>query len=293
MSFAYNVRQVLEYAFGPSPDCDRLLERPPAADAASLPDEAIPVWSYWSGADSPTVERCLQSWRRHLPSPQYDIRVLGPETVARYVDVTHACFRSPNAALRSDYIRLALLDEYGGVWMDASVLLTRGLHEWDFLGTGDGRRCFNAFYNPGNMTTTCDYPVVETSVMAAPKGHALVRDWRDRLRQLGGECAETDIDAYMDRADARALQRKNLLRRYHVVYHMLQHALWYFGGLSAYAGVRLFKSWDYHFLTARADAPLDAHTPPLLKLVSSDRKRLDEALRAGRVPADAVVLAAA
>lgn len=281
----YHVSQIFDYLKA-SPHCGRKLHRPPSLSSApfSFP---IHVWSYWDGDPSPTVEACHASWMRHLPKDRFVIHLLTSSTVSEYVQQDHPCFASEMKALRSDYIRLSLLYVHGGVWLDASVLLLKGLEEWEFLASDGADRCFSAIFNASNMSKTCDYPVVETSVMASPPGHRLVGDWLNRLRRVGGQCKPSDVDAYMNTADDRALQRKNLFQRYHAVYHMLQHTLFYFGGLSKYDGVSLYNGRHYDFLSARVDlSHLDV---PLVKIVSNERKRLDALIRTKSLPKGAVL----
>lgn len=281
----YTAQQALDY-LTPSPDCRRILDVPPDPNASTALRWPIPVWSFWTGKPSETVALCHKSWRTHLPRDKYDIRILDDERLSDWIDTSHPCFDSPNAALKSDYIRIELLWKYGGIWMDSSVLLLMGFHEWEMLDKPDDLRCFSAFYNDRNMSRSCSFPIVETSCMVAPPGHALIGAWRDRLQRIADGCARPEFDKYFDENDSGALQRKNLFQYYHIVYHMLQHALHYYGGVEEFRGVHLYKGThaDFQFLAARADAPLRGASPPLIKLVADDRKRADAMLRSGTLP---------
>ena len=282
----YHLSQLFDYLH-PSPICGRKMHRPPISSSPSL-SFPIHVWSYWDGEVSPTVQACHASWRRHLPEDRFIIHLLTPSTVSDFVHQDHSCFASEMKALRSDYIRLSLLHRHGGVWLDASVLLLKGLDEWEFLGSEGADRCFSAIFNARNMSTTCDYPVVETSVMASPPGHKLVEDWMNRMYRVEGSCREGDVDAYMNAADDRALQRKNLWKRYHAVYHMLQHTFFYFGGLSKYDGASLYNAQHYglaYDVLARARQS----KAPFVKFIASERESLDSLLRAGSLPKDSIL----
>lgn len=86
------------------------------------------VWSYWEGERSALIDECESSWRVHL-GDAWDVRVLNARTIAEYGIELPAAFRSVLPALQADYVRLALLERYGGVWMDASVMLMAPLDD--------------------------------------------------------------------------------------------------------------------------------------------------------------------
>lgn len=288
----YRVRQLLQYAFGKSPSC------PPIITTAQVKDDVamtapIPVWSFWQGQDSLTVNLCIASWRKHLPSDRFHINVLNEQTIGDYVDTSHPCFHVDKPALRSDYLRLQLLDRYGGVWLDASVLLTRPLDEWDFLRGEITKRSFNAFYNPSNMSSTCSYPVIETAFMAAPKGHPLVRDWLDRLMQLLPDCSVADMDRYLKKSGQKCLQRKKLDKHYHIVYHMLQHALWNHNGIEHYPNVRLMNTVIYRYFEDDVLRPTDkVEIKPFYKLIKHSRDQTDTILNKGQINPNSIIMQA-
>jgi capsular polysaccharide synthesis protein/polysaccharide pyruvyl transferase len=89
------------------------------------------IWTCWlQGRDRAPrlVQRCLSSWERK--NPGWQVRCLDQRLVRRYLDlpdlrgkvITHASF--------SDVIRILLLREYGGVWVDATLYCHRPLDQW-------------------------------------------------------------------------------------------------------------------------------------------------------------------
>lgn len=88
------------------------------------------IWQFWwQGEDSapPLIRRCLESVRRH--SKGWQVVVIDERNISQYLDIppyiaekhrsgviTHTHF--------SDYLRAKLLQKHGGVWIDATVLLT-------------------------------------------------------------------------------------------------------------------------------------------------------------------------
>lgn len=84
------------------------------------------IWSYWDGSPIKLVHECHQSWKKHLPD--WEVRLLTPETLPFYWEPPQFLSSLP-VNIQSDLIRLALLYIYGGVWLDATVMLRQNL-DW-------------------------------------------------------------------------------------------------------------------------------------------------------------------
>lgn len=94
------------------------------------------IWQYWgqgfSGDQPPVVVKyCLETVERY----RGDCRVihLSDDTISDYIDLPDFIWEGlrDNPSLTrtffSDLLRLALLEAYGGVWLDSTILLTREL----------------------------------------------------------------------------------------------------------------------------------------------------------------------
>ncbi|MDR2688716.1 MAG: hypothetical protein LBB76_03030 [Azoarcus sp.] len=87
------------------------------------------IWQYWgqgeNAGDMPAIVRaCLISVKRHAGNRQ--VVVLDDSTLDDYVQVP-ACIRKFQYTDRthfSDWLRVALLERYGGTWIDATVFLS-------------------------------------------------------------------------------------------------------------------------------------------------------------------------
>lgn len=91
------------------------------------------IWIYWEqGIDNaPTVvSRCVNSWIKQNPS--WDVIVLSKSTLPHRIDVSvyDSYFSNLCSAHQSDIIRLQLLKEFGGVWVDATTFCNYPLDEW-------------------------------------------------------------------------------------------------------------------------------------------------------------------
>ena len=99
------------------------------------------IWQYWAqGFDGklPEVVRyCLESVDRY--KGDYEVIRLSDETISQYVDIPEYIWAKRGNGFSvtafSNVLRLALLDTYGGLWLDSTVLLTGEIP--DYLAGND------------------------------------------------------------------------------------------------------------------------------------------------------------
>src|SRR5215469_4033633 len=164
------------------------------------------IWTCWfqGRSEAPELVReCLQSWETR--NPGWDFRCLDADTISRYIDLSAYVDlprQSVTAASLSDILRVLLLHEYGGVWVDATTFCNVHLDDWLPHAAGTG---FFAFARPGEDR------LLSTWFLAAAPGNLLVsrwaaravRYWRARERStdyfwfhhLFGELCATDKEA--------------------------------------------------------------------------------------------------
>lgn len=158
---------------------------PAAVPLPGLPLATPPpliIWTYWNSAHLPTlVRKSIASWRRH--HPRHDIRLLTPDTLARYMDI--APIRVPwndSPAREADIVRLHILATHGGIWADATVYV----HEpFPFVGKPVD---FSGYYL-GTVRGGSGYafPAMESWCFATPPGGVFISAWRDAFMHAGGE----------------------------------------------------------------------------------------------------------
>lgn len=140
------------------------------------------LWTYWDGAEMPPfVADCIESWRRM--NPAYKVRVLGIQDAQRLgVDKLRWAVNDP--VRTSDFVRLELLERYGGIWFDASILCTAPV-DWvqDAYSSAPGGAQLVAF-NLVRSTTHLQWPVIENWFLAAPHGSSFVRSWNKEFRRI-------------------------------------------------------------------------------------------------------------
>ncbi len=260
----------------------------PGPGAAPVPPIPRIIWSYWHGGAVPgLVQRCVDNWCRL--NPGWKVHLLGAADLAAHVPPTLSRLGVPK---QSDWIRLALLARHGGVWLDASIFLTRPL-DWVLEQQQAWQTEFAGYYldrYASGAPGAC--PVVDSWFMAAPPGSRFVVDW---LALFEREAVVGDTADYLAglRASGRyeAFAQKIGDPAYHTIHLCAQQILQQAPG-------------DYRLLLLRAeDGPYALHVPSrwkrrrlyvrlllhpqpspapaLIKLRGGERRKLEPYLRRG------------
>jgi len=135
-------------------------------DNAPACQEDIPriIWTYWQPAPAPAfVQACLANWRHF--APDHEVRLLDRDSVMSWLPELRADFDALPAYRQADWLRIQLLARHGGIWMDASMLLSRDLgwlHETRKRRAAD----YVGFYID-RYTTRPELPIVENWLMAS------------------------------------------------------------------------------------------------------------------------------
>jgi hypothetical protein len=98
-------------------------------------DETInkTIWMLWfQGWESAPwlIQNARKSWEIH--NTNWNIIFLDEKNIYNYLDNIDFIMKRPDIhlATKADYIRLALLSKYGGVWVDANVVCLQALDKW-------------------------------------------------------------------------------------------------------------------------------------------------------------------
>lgn len=138
-------------------------------DAAPASTETIPriIWTYWQAAPAPDfIQACLANWRHF--APDHEVRLLDRDGIAHWLPALRPDFDQLPAYRQADWLRVQLLARHGGIWMDASMLLSRDLgwlHETRRSRAAD----YVGFYID-RYTTRAQLPVIENWMMASVPG---------------------------------------------------------------------------------------------------------------------------
>lgn len=143
-------------------------------------DSQIPrtIWTYWNDDTlTPVVQKCINSWRKY--NPEYTVTVITPKNLGEYIDFDVKSINfNDSPARESDIIRLNVLQKYGGVWCDASILMTR---PFDFKT--NSRHEFVGYYIE-HYTKRPQWPCIEGWFFATIPQGKFVTAWRDSFMNI-------------------------------------------------------------------------------------------------------------
>ncbi len=140
------------------------------------------VWSYWDGATRPDiVSKSIDSWHTYLPD--WEINILDEEALVKYDMEKPASYDSLTPTTKSDVIRLWFLYKYGGVWMDASVLL---LENFEWLEAYSKWPYYGFILHPHGAKLGAGWlPYIESWFILAPKaGEEFILSWLRTLNSI-------------------------------------------------------------------------------------------------------------
>jgi hypothetical protein len=273
---------------------------PTQTRAVMVGDKAAPcqldipriIWTYWQPAPVPAfIQACLANWRRF--APDHEVRLLDRDSVMSWLPELRADFDALPAYRQADWLRIHLLARHGGIWMDASMLLSRDLawlHETRKRRAAD----YVGFYID-RYTTRPELPIVENWLMASvPRGRfatALAAAF-DRALDEGAEALLQRLQSEGRHARVAQALTKDFQR--YLLMHMVASELLdrepqiarlvllraEDGPFAWHAGV----GWRKRYLFARlALVPCPRMLPAVLKLRGSERAVVERNWRRGWV----------
>jgi len=123
------------------------------------------IWSYWDNPEIPEfIADCKKNWEKFAPN--YEIKQLNRNNIENYVNMPEN-WQNLKSYRQADVLRLKLLEKYGGIWMDASILLLDNPDK--FID-----RDITLFTTP---STTQNNPVYENWFIASTKGNEIIKKW--------------------------------------------------------------------------------------------------------------------
>ena len=141
------------------------------------------IWIYWENINrnnNPTyIKLCFDTMKKHLGT-KYNLIFLNEKTVKNYLPDLRGDFNNLKVAQKVDYYRIALLYKYGGIWIDADIIVMRDFdmifqkldEGYDYVGFGcTGYECTYGYFRPSNW------------VMGARKGSILMAKCLEKLNK--------------------------------------------------------------------------------------------------------------
>ena len=245
-------------------------------------DAKVPkiIWTYWDDPNlPPLISKCLENWKRMCPG--YEIKMLHKS------DVPDA-YKGLTPQRQSDWLRVERLKTHGGVWLDASIILTESL-DW-VQGSGEAVM----FYQEAMMKKIDSPKMYESWFMASiPNGKfitALFNEFDFACREFGNE-GYRYVDYLKKKHGEREVndmlqQMFKGLLGYFTIYIAIQKIIKFDGidgnlvtGLPGEDGPILYQTkhrWNHKYVIKDLIGPWPSEgVNRLVKLVGNDRKELE------------------
>ena len=81
------------------------------------------VWSYWDGPSNDLLDQSLESWEKYFKG--WQIKILNKKTIKNYKLLKPKNYNQLTPTTKSDVIRLNLLYQYGGLWLDRTIIINK------------------------------------------------------------------------------------------------------------------------------------------------------------------------
>jgi hypothetical protein len=274
------------YLLRPAPDAPAQprVVRYQTDEAATVGDIPPIIWSYWHSDEQPlVVQRCVANWARH--NPGYEICVVTAATLDRYLPATERPrdFEQRSPARQSDWLRLYFLQREGGIWLDASIILTRSLDWMRQAQAADGAD-YVGFYLE-RYTASPQRPVIDSWCMAAPAGSRFIADW---FAEFSGPAWSRGDSAYLEALQssgtaAEVLQR--IASPAYMLIHVTAQRVLNDGGAYRLHLIRAEDSAYFYqaashwrrglFFATLLLRRAPRNPPPLIKLRGGERRKLE------------------
>lgn len=183
------------------------------------------IWTYWDTPDLPrSVQTCIDTWKKQ--NPTYEIRVVNNQNIRDYLDEDLTQYPKLNDTVKrfSDLVRLSVLEKYGGIWSDATILCNKP-YSWIEEAFQTRNYEFAGYYlDKFTKPELKDYaPVVESWFLAAIPGSPFIRDWRREFFRLNSFSSPKDyIDDIEKTTDLQNIDAKEYLAIHAAAQKILQ-----------------------------------------------------------------------
>ena len=147
------------------------------------------IYGYWDNLEGNSVIIShINTWHRNI-APDWEIIILNQNNVKNYVSKEFMDrYQNLNSVRFSDFLRLELLKNNGGVWMDVSTIVTNGRFLDEYYNEMHKNRYDVCVYEYKEKTVELDRPYLENWFIMAPKNSKYIIDLYkefDRAFEMG------------------------------------------------------------------------------------------------------------
>ena len=176
------------------------------------------IWTYWNKKEMPfIVKMSIQSWI--LLNPEYKINILNEKNICQYLDISSQMTlkKIKTQQRKSDFIRLYVLDKYGGIWIDASIIMFNPLEIWLPKNRNDYDLIGFEFVS---WTTIPESPVIESWFLITPK-RELINEWKKEF----SKAIEMGDDNYLKLLKSRNINLQKIRSPKYLIIHCALQAV--------------------------------------------------------------------
>ncbi|KAJ3271126.1 hypothetical protein HDV01_007063 [Terramyces sp. JEL0728] len=175
------------------------------------------IWTYWSNSNiPPDIQKFMDSWKL---STDYEIRVITPSD-PEFQDVFKLKY-ADNPQRTSDFIRLAVLEKYGGIWLDSSIILHSPIN-WINAYQHHDQSEFIGYYL-AKFTTNSEYPVIENWFLASIPNSKFIKDWKTEFYKINDfDTVDGYVKYIQDNANTQKIEPLDYLTMHLAAQKVLQ-----------------------------------------------------------------------
>ena len=162
--------------------------------------KAIPkiIWAFWDSKEMPElVKICINNWKEL--HPDFEINILNNETIHTFLP-NFPKLKDFNPVFKSDLLRLSLLKEYGGIYLDASVFLNQRLDQYIsfYIENNLDLLVFSSEGHPNDKK----YPITENWFIISEKNNLFIEK---RLFYVTEVFLSNDFESYFKNNETRKM----------------------------------------------------------------------------------------
>jgi hypothetical protein len=249
------------------------------------------IWVYWDNLQN--IPLCIQNvWKNNYNIIKtWKVNFLSNDTLNQYIPAEEMpSFKKLAIAQKADWIRVYLLEHYGGCWCDAGIIINNENALTAMRNESINKQSlYTGFYFKTRVEDNNIFSYVENWFMMAPKFSTIIKLWRQEFEKAIG------IGFINYRKKIRKNKSLNLKGVYNLQnprdVYLTQHACFYnisqnfsnnlINHIILYlAEDSMFKlqdecGWNRDCIHDRLDNDPSVKNIPFIKLVTDDRKGFD------------------
>ncbi|KAI8852453.1 nucleotide-diphospho-sugar transferase [Chytridium lagenaria] len=135
------------------------------------------IWTYWhDGRPPPVVLDIIYGWKK--VHPDYTVTILTAKNLKNHIraPIPPSFEHAEPIAFKADWVRLAILAEQGGIWMDATIIVTSPL-TWL-------PKCDSFLFHLDKFTNNPKHPVIEPWFIATAPSAPYITAWFNELNTV-------------------------------------------------------------------------------------------------------------